>query len=103
MTFLLALVQSSQFMQFAYLQVLDLLSTVAFLIHGVGEANPIVCWSMQMAPHPVAGLALVKLFGLFLALYCVRMDRRVLLSRINLFYAGLIAWNLVCLILTFQF
>ena len=91
--------QSVSFVQFAYLQVLDLLSTIAFLLHGVGEANPLVRWSMQLAPNPVSGLLIVKLAGLLLAIYCVQANRDRLLSRINFFYAGLIAWNLVCLVL----
>lgn len=103
MAYLLALVQSSQFVQFAYLQALDLLSTIAFLLHGAGEANPFVRWSMQTAPNPVAGLALAKMIGLSLALYCVHAQRERVLSRMNLFYAGLIAWNLVCLILAYRF
>ena len=90
---------SGQFVQFAYLQALDLLSTIAFLVHGVGEANPFVRWSMSMAPHPIGGLLAVKLLGIALALYCVKTHREKLLSRINLFYAGLITWNLLCLVL----
>ncbi len=94
--------QSGNFAQFAYLQVLDLLSTIAFLLHGVGEANPLVRWSMKMAPNPVGGLLLVKVAGLVLALYCVQAGRDRLLARMNFFYAALIAWNLLCLVLANQ-
>ena len=94
-----AIFQSGNFVQFAYLQVLDLLSTIAFLLHGVGEANPLVRWSMKMAPNPVGGLLLVKVAGLVLALYCVQAGRDRLLARMNFFYAALIAWNLLCLVL----
>lgn len=94
-----AIFQSGNFAQFAYLQVLDLLSTIAFLLHGVGEANPLVRWSMKMAPNPVGGLLLVKVAGLVLALYCVQAGRDRLLVHINVFYAALIAWNLLCLVL----
>jgi len=94
--------QSSQFLQFAYLQTLDLLSTVAFLLHGVGEANPLVRWSMSIAPSPVGGLLMVKAVGMLLAFYCVTTQRERLLSRMNFFYAGLIAWNLLCLVLANQ-
>jgi hypothetical protein len=99
MTSLLVVLQSSQFVQFAYLQVLDILSTIAFLVQGAGEANPLVRWSMQITPNPIVGLVAVKLVGILLGMICVRSGREGLLSRINLFYAGLIAWNLVCLIL----
>ena len=91
--------QSSNFAQCAYLQMLDLLSTIAFLLQGVGEANPLVRWSMEMAPNPVVGLLLVKAAGLVLALYCVQAGRDRLLARMNFFYAALIAWNLFCLVL----
>lgn len=91
---------SGSFVQFAYLQALDLLSTIAFLLHGVGEANPLVRFSMKLAPNPVGGLLIVKFAGLLLAVYCLQAGRERLLSRINFFYAGLIAWNLLCLVLT---
>jgi len=91
--------QSAQFVQFSYLQVLDLLSTLAFLLHGVGEANPIVRFSMSLAPNPIGGLVFVKLFAVALAFYCANTHREKILSRVNLFYAGLITWNLICLVL----
>jgi hypothetical protein len=86
-------------MQFAYLQALDLLSTTAFLLHGVGEANPLVRWSMSMAPSPVGGLLAVKAIGIVFAIFCVQTQRERLLSRINIFYATLIVWNLICLVM----
>ncbi len=94
------IIQSRHFIQFAYLQTLDLLSTIAFLLHGVGEANPVVRWSMSLSPNPVTGLLAVKLVGVGLALYCVSTHRDKLMSRMNIFYAGLIAWNLICLVLS---
>ena len=96
---LLGVLQSGQFVQFAYLQVLDLLSTTAFMLHGVGEANPLVRWSMQVAPSPFGGLMLVKGLAMALASYCVHTSRQLLLSKINYFYAVLIAWNLICLVI----
>ncbi len=96
----LGLFQSSQLLQFTYLQALDLLSTVAFLIHGVGEANPLVRWSMSVAPSPVSGLLFVKAMGIGFAMYCVQSQRERLLGRINMFYAGLVIWNLVCLVMS---
>ncbi len=96
----LGVFESSHFGQFAYLQALDLLSTIAFLLHGVGEANPLVRWSMSIAPHPIGGLTAVKLLAIGLAIYCVKTHREKLLSRMNLFYAGLITWNMICLVLS---
>ena len=102
MNILVGYFQSSQLVQFAYLQALDLLSTTAFLLHGVGEANPLVRWSMAVAPSPVGGLLAVKAIGIGFAVYCVQSQRERLLSRINMFYAGLIVWNMVCLVLASQ-
>jgi len=39
-------------LQYAYLQVLDFLTTVAFLLHGIREANPLVRMALLYAPHP---------------------------------------------------
>lgn len=86
-------------LQFAYLQVLDLLTTVAFLLSGVKEGNPVVRWAMSVSGDPLTGLALVKLAALGLGLTCWYTSRTRLLSRVNVFFALLIAWNLVNLIL----
>ena len=85
-------------MHFSYLQVLDFLTTVAFLVNGIREANPLVRLALKLGPSPVAGLILVKLLAIVLGVYCWRMGRQRLLSRINLFFAMLIAWNLIALI-----
>jgi hypothetical protein len=85
-------------MHFSYLQVLDFLTTVAFLVNGIKEANPLVRLALKLGPSPVGGLILVKLLAIVLGVYCWRMGRQRLLSRINLFFAMLIAWNLVALI-----
>lgn len=90
---------SHALLQYSYLQLLDLLTTLAFLIHGVQEANPMVRLAMASAPNPLGGLLLVKLAALALGFYCWRSDRMLLLVRINLLFALLIAWNLVALIL----
>lgn len=100
MNVLLGFIQSSQLLQFTYLQALDLLSTVAFLAHGVGEANPLVRWSMSMTSNPIGGLLLVKAMGIGFAMYCVQSQRERLLGRINIFYAGLVVWNLICLVMS---
>jgi hypothetical protein len=84
--------------QFSYLQFLDFLSTIAFLLLGVQEANPFVRVALVIAPTPVHGLAAVKLLALVLGLYCIKFGRRQLLARINLLFAAVVAWNLVALI-----
>ena len=85
--------------QFSYLQILDFLTTVAFLLNGVREANPLVRLAFSAGANPVAILLLVKLLAIVLGLYCWRQGRRQLLFRINILFAALVAWNLVALIL----
>jgi F0F1-type ATP synthase membrane subunit a len=85
-------------MHFSYLQILDFLTTVAFLVNGIKEANPFVRLALKLGPNPVGGLILVKLLAIALGVYCWRLGRQRLLSRINVWFAMLIAWNLVALI-----
>jgi hypothetical protein len=85
--------------QYSYLQILDFLTTVAFLLNGVREGNPMVRFAMQVAPNPMIGLLLVKLAAVGLGLYCWRMGRNQILGRINLMFAIVVAWNLAALIL----
>ena len=85
-------------MQYSYLQVLDLLTTIAFLVHGVREGNPVVRWMLDIAPSPLSGLLAVKGLALILGIYCWRLGKARLLTGINLFFAAIVAWNLVALI-----
>ncbi len=85
--------------QFSYLQVLDYLTTIAFLLIGVQEGNPVVRVVMNAAPTPMLGLAAVKLAALALGVYCLKLGKDRLLGRINVMFAALVAWNLVALIL----
>jgi len=84
--------------QFSYLQVLDFLSTIAFLLNGVKEANPLVRWVVAVSPNPIGGLVAIKILAILLGVYCWRMGRERLLSKINLVFATLVAWNLIALI-----
>ena len=85
--------------EFTYLQMLDVLTTVAFLMQGVAEANPIVNWAMDTGPSPVIGLVLLKCAAFGLALLCFAQARHKLLQKVNVFFAALVAWNLFALIL----
>ena len=85
--------------QYSYLQVLDFLTTVAFLINGVSEGNPVVNWAINSFPSPLAGLAAVKVLALGLGIYCWQTAKGQLLARINIAFAVLVAWNLMTLIL----
>jgi F0F1-type ATP synthase membrane subunit a len=83
---------------YSYLQVLDFLTTVAFLVQGVQEGNPLVRMAMKLTPNPMAGLLIVKLAAVFLGVYCWWGGRGQILRRINMLFAAVVAWNLVSLI-----
>jgi hypothetical protein len=89
----------SLLVQFAYLQLLDLLTTMAFLAIGVREANPIIRLLASSAGSPLAGLAAAKVLALGLAVYCWQRGRHRLLKGATVFYAGLVAWNLAAFLL----
>lgn len=86
-------------LQYSYLQILDFLTTIAFLVNGVKEGNPLVRFALTVGANPIGGLVLVKLLAVMLGVYCWRMGRQQLLARINVLFAILIAWNLVALII----
>ncbi len=85
-------------LQYSYLQVLDFLTTVAFLVHGVEEANPLVRLAISMSHGVLPGLLLVKVMAFVLGVYCWRMGKERLLSRINILFALVVAWNLIAMI-----
>ena len=85
--------------QFSYLQVLDFMTTLAFLLNGIREGNPIVRLALQYGPSPLGGLLLVKLVAIALGVYCWRFGRTKLLGRINILFAVVVTWNLAALIL----
>lgn len=85
--------------QYSYLQVLDFLTTVAFVLSGVKEGNPLVRMMMSVSPSAFVGLMLVKALAVLLGLYCWHVGRQRLLTRMNVMFAVLIAWNLTALIL----
>lgn len=83
---------------FLCLQILDVVTTLAFLSCGVQEANPLVRLALHWAPSHLVGLLWVKLAAVALALYCWRQGRRRLLNRVNVFFVALVAWNLVAVL-----
>lgn len=90
---------SQTLMQYSYLQILDFLTTIAFLVNGVKEGNPLVRFALTVGANPIAGLIFIKLLAVILGIYCWRMGRQQLLTRINVLFATLIAWNLIALII----
>ena len=74
------------------------MTTVAFLLNGIREGNPLVRYALQYAPHPMGGLLAVKALAIALGVYCWRAGRERLLVRINVLFAIVVAWNLAALI-----
>jgi hypothetical protein len=85
--------------QFVYLQGLDVLTTLACLGNGVKEGNPVVGLALAVAPSPLGGLLGIKILAVALAVYCWQRGRTRVLARVNVFFAAVVAWNLVALIL----
>lgn len=85
-------------LQYSYLQVLDFMTTVAFLLHGIREANPLVRVALD-TQHPLGGLVVVKILAVALGFYCWRAGRERLLVRMNILFALVVAWNLAVLII----
>jgi hypothetical protein len=74
------------------------MTTVAFLLHGIREGNPLVRAALQYAPNPMGGLFAVKILAIALGFYCWRGGRQRLLNRINILFAIVVAWNMAALI-----
>jgi hypothetical protein len=85
----------------AGLQVLDLVTTLLFLAHGVEEANPFVKWSMAASHGNLGGLLAVKFLACILALTAVQSGRTFVVVRMNRFFSFLVIWNLLALGLSF--
>ena len=80
---------------FVTLQFCDLATTLVFLRHGVGEANPLVGALMRVSAQPAIAVLAVKAAGCGLAAYAWRSRRTRLLWRANLFFALCVGWNLL--------
>ncbi len=85
-------------LQYSYLQLLDFLTTLAFLLNGVREGNPIVRFAIGLTASPLGGLLLVKVLAVALGIACWRLGRGKLLVRMNLLFALVVAWNVVAII-----
>jgi hypothetical protein len=84
--------------QYSYLQMLDFMTTMVFLLNGIQEGNPLVRYAIRYGPTPITGLFLVKFAAIGLGIYCWRFGREKLLGRINILFAGVVTWNLAALI-----
>jgi len=86
--------------QFGYLQALDLLTTLAFLTIGVKEANPLVRLLIETLHSPLGGVAAAKGIAVLLAVCCLWARKPRALQRVNVFYAAVVAWNLVAFLVS---
>jgi hypothetical protein len=79
---------------FIFLQVLDAVTTMFFLHHGVSEGNPLVRALLSGSAGPALGLAMAKVAGVLLAVFAWRTGRHRLLVKINVVFAACVLWNL---------
>lgn len=89
-------------LRYSYLQLLDILTTLVFLGKGVEEINPIVRGAMTVLPSHLMALLAIKTIAVFFGVYCWQSGRARLLARANVFFAFLVAWNLVAIVLKSQ-
>jgi hypothetical protein len=84
--------------QFAYLQALDILTTLVFLGQGVEEANPLVRMALAVSRNPLTALLAIKAAAVAMAVYCRWSGRSRVLAGANAFFAALVVWNLLALL-----
>jgi hypothetical protein len=77
---------------FLYLQILDVLSTLAGFSLGNTEASPFVRLLIRWGP--VTGLVCAKVVAFGCLAVCIYLHRWGLIRLINYWYALLIIWNL---------
>ncbi len=82
---------------FIYLQFLDLLTTLVGLRVGASEASPFIRTLMHAGP--TTGVVLSKVLALGLGGYCVYTKKLGLIRLANYWYGGLVAWNLIVLLI----
>ncbi len=81
---------------FLYLQVLDLLTTLVGFRFGAAEASPFIGWLMQWGP--AVGVAASKVIALGIASVCLWTGKRRVIHWISYWYAGLVIWNLIIIL-----
>jgi hypothetical protein len=78
---------------FVFLQILDILTTLIGLRLGAGEASTFVAALMHLGPVP--GLMITKILAVILVLIALRRRRPQIVVLANIWFAGLVTWNLV--------
>lgn len=78
-----------------YLQLLDLLTTLSGLAHGKQELNPLI----NMGPYPIVNMLVLKLIGVGFGTYWWYHDKPNILRYFNWWFAGVVVWNLVWMVI----
>jgi hypothetical protein len=81
---------------FIYLQLLDLLTTLIGFKLGAAEASPFI--RMLMHAGPAFGVVASKILALALGAFCVCTRKLRLMRWASYWYAGLIVWNLIVML-----
>jgi hypothetical protein len=84
--------------QFILLQISDIISTLALLALGAGEANPLIRWAMRAAGDPLTGLVLAKAALVPLIVYAILAGRRNPVRMANVGFTALVLWNLTAIL-----
>lgn len=78
---------------FVFLQVLDVLTTLIGLRLGAGEASAFVGRLMHLGAVP--GLIISKILAVLLMLIALRRKKPQIVVMANIWFAGLVTWNLL--------
>ncbi len=82
---------------FVYLQILDFLTSVLFLKMGLRETGLVARFLVGW--NPVLGVMMVKLAAILVGVIAVRLQKGRVRRLANVGYGGVVAWNLLCMIL----
>ena len=82
---------------FIYLQLLDLLTTVLFLKMGLVEGNWLAATLIRWSP--LFGILAAKAATIVVGIIAVWLHKDRLMRLANFGYSGVVAWNLVVMIL----
>jgi hypothetical protein len=91
------LFSNQAFVIFVFLQALDVLTTMLGLRLGAEEGSFFIARIMKFGTLPA--LLMAKAISIVLVMAVVAFGRRRLLQKLNLWYAGLVTWNLIMIFL----
>ena len=82
---------------FVALQMLDVLTTLIGMRVGAGEASPFIGRLMHVSP--ISALLIAKIYAVLLVSLALRFKRPRLVVFINYWFAAVVGWNLVIILL----